>query len=97
MSDNRRKATVAAVRQIQRAAGIEVVDETAQGQVSIRATPVIVRETNYAETAGRLANAVRISLAGEAIGDALFDGAEPVTIETTVSSLSNTQIEELLH
>lgn len=98
MSDNIRKVTVQSVKQIQRAATIEVVDETAQAEIGMRVIPIAVKqgESDHALTADRLTNSRKIALTGDVTASTWFDGSKNVSLASTVKALTNMELEMLL-
>lgn len=52
--------------------------------------------STVAQSALRLANPRKIVLDGSTRGSTTFDGSADVTLQTTISTLSNIELEELL-
>lgn len=50
---------------------------------------------SVADSADRLTFARNISLSGDVSGDADFDGTDDITIDSSVSAISNTELEAL--
>lgn len=89
MSENRRKVSVAATRQIARVATITVAD-TRESNLHIRSVPVLIThgDADYAITAGQLMEPRRITLTGDVIGETMFDGSQDVTVVTSVPRMN---------
>lgn len=50
----------------------------------------------YSEIAGRLAHERKIAIVGDAAGSAMFDGTKDISIEVTVSAITQEELEAIL-
>lgn len=76
------------------AVSMDAQKANAAAEVQMDALPI--RPTRYAETAERLKTPRKIEVAGDVVGDSLFDGSEDIIIGTAVECMTTLEIDALM-